>query len=633
MKELEVPLYLFHQGNNARVYRFLGAHRLEDGSGAVFRCWAPHAKAVSVAGDFNDWDRKADPMRRLNPQGVWEAAVQDVQPFAAYKFCVTGADGKQQLKDDPYAFHAESAPGTASKYYPLEGCYAWGDADWMALRTRWNPHAAPVNIYEVHLGSWRRFPDGEPFSYRKLAEELIPYAVGMGYTHLELMPVTEYPFDGSWGYQVTGYFAATSRYGEPKELMYFIDCAHRAGLGVLLDWVPAHFPRDTHGLARFDGEALYEHPDPRRGEHKQWGTLVFDYGRPEVCAFLISSAAFWLEQYHADGLRVDAVASMLYLDYDRKAGEWLPNRKGGRENLEAVAFLQALNRSVLTDFPGVIMAAEESTAWPMVTQPPAVGGLGFNFKWNMGWMNDCLRYFSMDGVYRKANHSALTFSLCYAFSENFILPLSHDEVVHGKCSLLSKMPGDYAEKFAGLRALLGYMIAHPGKKLLFMGQEFGQFIEWNYAQELDWILLEYETHRQLQAYIRALNHFYKANAPLWAIEDSWDGFAWISGDDDVNSVIAFRRIDATGRELLCVCNFTPAAREGYRIGVPEKGEYRVVFTSDAAEYGGTGAGTAAAKTQSKAMHGHAQSLALDLPGLSVTFWERGSGAKENGDLK
>ena len=622
MADLELPLYLFHQGNNARAYRFLGAHRQEDGGGAVFRCWAPHARAVGVVGDFNDWDRAAHPMRRLNAQGVWECAVPEVRPFEAYKFCVTAQDGKQRLKDDPYAFHAESAPGTASKYYPLEDCHTWGDGGWMQRRARWNPYASPVNIYEVHLGSWRRFPDGEPFSYRKLAEELIPYAVEMGYTHLELMPVTEYPFDGSWGYQVTGYFAATSRYGEPGELMYFIDRAHQAGLGVLLDWVPAHFPKDSHGLADFDGQALYEHADPRRGEHKQWGTLVFDYGRPELRSFLISSAAFWLELYHADGLRVDAVASMLYLDYGRKAGEWAPNRKGGKENLEAVEFLRRLNKSVLTDFPGVIMAAEESTAWPMVTKPPELGGLGFNFKWNMGWMNDCLRYFSMDSVYRGANHDCLTFSLCYAFSENYILPLSHDEVVHGKCSLLSKMPGDYAEKFAGLRAFLGYMMAHPGKKLLFMGQEFGQFIEWNYERELDWLLLEYDAHRQLREYVRALNCFYKNNAPLWEIEDSWEGFRWVAGDDNVNSVIAFLRRDKSGRELLCVCNFTPVGRSGYRVGVPQAGEYRVAFNSDDEAFGGSGMGPKAYTTQAKPAHGFGQSLEMELPGLGVVFLER-----------
>ncbi|MCL2106655.1 MAG: 1,4-alpha-glucan branching protein GlgB [Oscillospiraceae bacterium] len=623
MERLDVPLYLFHQGNNARAYEFLGAHALEDASGVTFRVWAPGALAVSVVGDFNDWDRKADPMRRLSDGGVWEAVVYEVRPFAAYKFCVTGRNGRQRLKDDPYAFHAESCPGTASKYYPLKSCYKWQDQKWMRRRGKQNIYASPLNIYEVHLGSWRRYPDGEPFSYRKLAEELIPYAADMGYTHLELMPVTEYPFDGSWGYQVTGYFAATSRYGEPKELMHFIDRAHQAGLGVILDWVPAHFPKDAQGLAEFDGGPCYEYADPRKGEHRQWGTKVFDYSKNEVRSFLISSAAFWLAEYHADGLRVDAVASMLYLDYGRQGGEWAPNEKGGKENLEAVRFLQQMNQLIFRDFPGVIMAAEESTAWPLVTKPVHDGGLGFNFKWNMGWMNDCLRYFSMDGVHRKSSHNCLTFSLCYAFSENFILPISHDEVVHGKCSLLSKMPGGYADKFSGMRAFLGYMIAHPGKKLLFMGQELGQFIEWNYEKELDWLLLDYEAHAQLKNYVRALNHFYKANAALWEVEDSWDGFSWISGDDNVNSVLAFRRIDKKGRELVCVCNFTPVARESYRIGVPEPGEYRVAFSSDDPAYGGNNNGKAKKyKAGETAFHGLPASIEMSLPGLSVQYLKR-----------
>ena len=621
-KRIEVPLYLFHQGNNARAYRFFGAHRSLDLSGAVFRVWAPNARAVSVVGSFNDWDKTANPCYRLS-QGVWEAAVDELQPFAAYKFCIIGRDGRQRLKDDPYAFHAESYPGTASKYYPLTGCYAWEDAAWMKKRAARDIYASPMSIYEVHLSSWRRYPDGELFSYRKLAEELIPYAKDLGYTHLELMPVTEYPYGGSWGYQVTGYFAATSRYGEPKDLMYFIDKAHQAGLGVILDWVPAHFPRDAQGLAEFDGSPCYEYADPKKGEHKQWGTKVFDYGKNEVRSFLISSAMFWLDYFHADGLRVDAVASMLYLDYDRKAGEWSPNAKGGRENLEAVSFLQHLNQMVFRDYPGVVMAAEESTAWPLVTKPVHDGGLGFNFKWNMGWMNDSLRYFSLDPIHRKENQSALTFSFHYAFSENFILPISHDEVVHGKCSLLSKMPGDYHEKFAGLRSFLGYMFAHPGKKLLFMGQEFGQFIEWNYQQELDWLLLDYESHRQMQGFVKALNRFYKKCPALWEVDGSWEGFQWLAADDTKNSVIAFRRVGKAGKELVCVCNFTPVTREGYRIGVPQAGEWKIVFSTDDKKFGGNAVcrkKTYEAKEEEK--HGLPASLELTLPGLSVMYLEK-----------
>ena len=622
-RHLELPLYLFHQGTNTRAYRLLGAHRTDDYSATVFRVWAPNARAVSVVGDFNQWDNTAAPMKILNKSGVWEIVIPEVPPYAAYKFCVTGRDGKRRLKNDPYAFHAEASPGTASKYYTVKDCHAWGDDAWLKKRGRADVYASPMSVYEVHLGSWRKYPDGEPFSYRKLAGELIPYAKDLGYTHLELMPVTEYPFDGSWGYQVTGYFAATSRYGEPKDLMYFIDQAHQAGMGVILDWVPAHFPRDAGALAEFDGGPCYEYADPRRGEHKQWGTKVFDFGKPEVRSFLISSAMFWLDYYHADGLRVDAVASMLYLDYGREKGQWAPNAKGGRENLEAVEFLRQLNKAVFEKFPGVVMAAEESTAWPLVTKPVHDGGLGFNFKWNMGWMNDCLRYFSLDPVYRKDNQGSLTFSFHYAFSENFILPISHDEVVHGKCSLLSKMPGDYQEKFAGLRSFLGYMYAHPGKKLLFMGQEFGQFIEWNYEREIDWLLLDYESHRQLRDFTRALNIFYKRKAALWEVEDSWEGFRWISGDDNANSVVAFRRIDKKGKELLCVCNFTPVTRTPYCIGAPAEGTYKVVFSTDDKKYGGAGACRKKTyQTREKPMHGLPCSLELTLPGSSVMYLEK-----------
>ena len=615
---MELPLYLFHQGTNHRAYRFFGAHRSYDHSGVAFRVWAPAARAVSVVGDFNDWDTNATPCVKLNESGCWEAVVDALQPFAAYKFCITGQDGKKRLKNDPFAFHAEANTGTASKYYPLSSCYQWNDSKWMNQRAQKNLSREAMSIYEVHLGSWRQYADGAPFSYRKLAKELIAYVKGLGFTHIELMPLTEYPFDGSWGYQVTGYFAATSRYGEPKDLMYFIDQCHQAGLGVILDWVPAHFPRDAQGLAQFDGGSCYEYEDPREGEHKQWGTKVFDYSKNEVRSFLISGAMFWLDYYHVDGLRVDAVASMLYRDYNREDGAWIANEHGGRENLEAISLLQQLNTAVFEKYPAAIMAAEESTAWPLVTKPVHDGGLGFNFKWNMGWMNDSLRYIALDPIHRKNHHDCLTFSFHYAFSENYILPISHDEVVHGKCSLLSKMPGDYADKFASMRAFLGYMYAHPGKKLLFMGQEFGQFIEWNHQQELDWMLLDYDSHKQLQDFTRALNAFYQAQTPLWQVDDSWEGFQWICGDDADNSVIAFRRIDKAGRELICVCNFTPIKREKYTIGVPCAGKYKTLFTTDHKKFGGQSLGRTYT-SRAKELHGLGHSIEVALPGLSVTF--------------
>ena len=614
----DVPVYLFHAGNNYKAYEFLGSHRLPDSS-VVFRVWAPHAARVTVTGDFNAWNTEKNPMRKISGGGVWEGFVKGFRRFDNYKYCVTDAKGRKRLKSDPYGFHAETRPGTATKFYELDG-YAWGDAEWLEKRKSAVLYASPVNVYEVHAGSWRRYADGKVLSYRALAEQLIPYVKEMHYTHIELMPLGEYPFDGSWGYQATGYFAPTSRYGEPKDFMFFVDECHRNGIGVILDWVPAHFTKDAHGLAEFDGEACYEYADALKGEHRQWGTKVFDYGRNEVRSFLISNACFWFEKYHIDGLRVDAVASMLYLDYGREKGGWSPNADGGNENLEAAEFLQKLNEAVFGQFPGVMMVAEESTAWPKVTWPVYEGGLGFNFKWNMGWMNDSLRYISLDGLSRKYNHNCLTFSFFYAFSENFILPVSHDEVVHGKRSLIDKMPGSYEEKFAGMRVFLAYMTAHPGKKLLFMGQEFGQFIEWNFEKELDWLLLSYESHRLLKDYTAALNRFYIETPALWQIDDSWEGFEWVSGDDADNSVIAFLRRDKSGEEIIAVLNFTSVRRAKYAIGVPREGRYEVLFNSDLAEFGGSGSGTTrAVHSKPIPFHGRENSIELDLAGLSVLF--------------
>ena len=612
----EVPQYLFHQGTNSCAYEYYGSHMQEDG--AVFRVWAPNAMSVSLAGSFNGWNGGDLPMTRL-PDGTWERFVPGVRQYDSYKYCITGADGATRMKADPYAFHSETRPANASKVYDLSG-FQWTDAKYYRRFSGRSVYESPANIYEMQAGSWRLHDDGAPYSYRDLADALAAYLTEMNYTHVELMPVMEHPFDGSWGYQVTGYFSVTSRFGTPHDFMYFVNKMHEAGIGVILDWVPAHFPKDAHGLYEFDGTRLYEYADDLKCEHKDWGTRIFDYGKNEVVSFLMSSARFWFDKYHVDGLRVDAVASMLYLDYGRRNGEWRPNIYGGRENLEAVAFLRTLNESIFRDFPHAMMIAEESTAWPMVTKPPADGGLGFNFKWNMGWMNDMLRYAALDGLSRKYNHDLVTFSLFYAFSENFVLPISHDEVVHGKKSLLDKMPGTYEEKFRGMKAFLGYMYAHPGKKLLFMGQEFGQFIEWDEKKQLDWFLLDYPAHRQLHDFVKDLNGIYKKNSPLWEIDYSWEGFHWLVADDNTNSVVAFERKNKDEECIVCICNFTPVTREGYRIGVDDRAVLTVLLSSDEACYGGEG--THRGKriyTKKIPMHGKEHSFAIDLPGLSVTY--------------
>ncbi|HKM00070.1 MAG TPA: 1,4-alpha-glucan branching protein GlgB [Mobilitalea sp.] len=621
-KITDEQIYFFHEGTNYKTYHMLGAHLVSlDGQiGVRFGVWAPNASWVSVVGDFNDWNLQANAMHKLANSGIWELFLPKLGAGQIYKYALCTASGEILYKSDPYAFAAQLRPETASVVYDLEG-YTWTDEAYMELKKETPPYDKPLNIYEVHLGSWRRKVDNSLYTYRDLAYELVDYVVNMGYTHIEILPVMEYPFDGSWGYQVLGYYAVTCRYGSPKDFMFFVDCCHQRGIGVILDWVPGHFPKDSHGLARFDGTALYEHPDPRQGEHPQWGTFTYDYGRPEVKSFLISNVVFWLEYFHADGIRVDAVTSMLYLDYARE--DWVPNCYGGRENLEAAAFMKRMNETVFSMFPNTLMIAEDSSEWPMVTSPTEVGGLGFNFKWNMGWMNDTLKYCSIDPLGRKWNHNMLTFSLTYAFTENFILPLSHDEVVHGKYSLLGRMPGDYYWKFAGLRNLYGYMMGHPGKKLLFMGGEIGQFIEWNYDSGLDWHLLGFDLHQKMQNYVKALNHFYLEHSCLWEDDYDWSGFQWIEANDRDQSVISFVRKDKSSNNLLAVViNFTPVTRYSYRIGVPKADSYRIAFNSDESRFGGTGLQvTEVLDCESIACHGFEHSISLTIPQLSTLFYQ------------
>lgn len=615
-------IYLFHEGTNYKSYLMLGAHLKKQGNqmGIRFSVWAPHAAWVSVVGDFNQWNVRCHPMHRIGDSGIWEAFVPDLGEGQLYKYAIGTTGGEILYKSDPYGYYAEVRPKTASITYDLEG-YEWGDGAWQNHKGVTPPYHKPMLIYELHLGSWRRHEDGSFLTYRELAVELADYVQDMGYTHVELMPVMEHPFDGSWGYQVLGYYAVTSRYGTPKDFMFFVDYLHQRGIGVILDWVPGHFPKDAHGLARFDGTALYEHPDPRRGEHPQWGTLIYDYGRKEVQSFLISNAIFWLEYFHVDGFRVDAVTSMLYLDYARD--EWVPNCYGGREHLEAADFLKRLNEKIFSLFPNTLMIAEDSSQWPQVTAPTYCGGLGFNYKWNMGWMNDTLRYCSMDPLFRKWNHNLLTFSMHYAFSENFILPLSHDEVVHGKHSLLDKMPGEYAMKFAGLRTLFGYMMAHPGKKLLFMGGEFGQFIEWKYDDKLDWLLLDYDMHRMMKDYVKALNHFYLNTPCLWENDNDWGGFQWINPDDCDKSILSFMRKGHTpGDYILIILNFTPVYRQHYLVGVPKEAGFVVAFNSDYREFGGSSIPSQEMITvQDQPCNGFEHSISLSIPPLSAVFYK------------
>ena len=617
-KTLAAQLKAFQSGESRRAFAILGCHRAvrEEHAGYLFRVWAPNAKAVSVVGDFNFWNLEDLPMTMIG-YGVWEAFSVYAQEGQAYKYAVTAQNGNTVMKMDPYGTQCCALPETSSRVCSLEG-FVWHDAAYRRQVAKTKSLESPLNIYEVHAGSWKRHEDGTHLNFVELGRELAPYCKDMGYTHIELLPIMEHPYEPSWGYQVTGYYAPTHRFGTPQQLMEFVDICHQHGLGVILDWVPAHFPKDLYGLYEFDGTCCYELQDPLMREHAEWGTRIFDYGRGEVASFLISNVIFWLEQYHVDGIRVDAVASMLYLDYNRR--EYHPNRYGGKENLEAIDFLRKLNAAAFEEFPSVLMIAEESTAFPMITKPGFDGGLGFLYKWNMGWMNDMLQYMSMDPLWRKGSHNNLTFTMTYAYSENFILPISHDEVVYGKCSMLNKMPGSYDEKFANLRTFYGFMAAHPGKKLSFMGNEFAQFDEWKYASGLDWQLLGYERHHQMLDFVRTLNHFYLDHPAFWQNDTDWTGFQWLQADDRDNSVVAFRRVDRQGRDIVVVCNFCPVLREGYLMGVPKPYWYEPVLTSSDPKFGGDGVMPTVAKGVKGDWGQFHYTAEFTIPPLSVTYY-------------
>ncbi len=622
----EFDLHLFSEGRHRHAYRFFGAHAhcVDDVAGVLFALWAPNAKRVSVVGNFNQWDGRVNPMRSRGGTGVWELFIPDLEIGSLYKFEIRTQSGHTSLRSDPYGNHFQRRPETASVVVS-DTTFEWHDETWINTRSTANWQQQPMSVYEVHLGSWRRDPQGDFLNYRELAHQLCEHVLKLGFTHIELLPITEHPFDGSWGYQTTGYFAPTSRYGTPDDFRYFIDHMHQHGIGVLLDWVPAHFPKDRHALAEFDGTALYEHEDPRKGEHRDWGTLIFNFGRNEVRNFLISSAIYWLEEFHIDGLRVDAVASMLYLDYSREPGDWVPNQYGGRENLEAVDFLRELNSVTHDLHPGTLMVAEESTAWPQVSRPTWLGGLGFSMKWNMGWMHDSLSYMSQDPIYRHYHHDLLTFGLLYAFTENFVLPFSHDEVVHGKGSMLDKMPGDDWQRFANLRLLYTYTFTYPGKKLLFMGCEFAQGREWNDAEALEWYLQDYPNHQGIAALLTDLNRIYKEHPPLHEVDFEYTGFEWIDCHDSSQSILSYLRRDRNGNELLMIMNFTPVPREGYRIGVNVPGTYREIMNSDSEFYGGSNMGNGKPLvSENIPWMGRDQSVELTLPPLGAILLQRAS---------